>query len=90
MIPTAVTLELDEKALQEFILKQLDQSLSFNLHCVDLKRLSEILCMSERYIEQQFLQRPEVRIHERRNNRKRWWVYKPTIEAIEKIMRDWD
>ena len=45
--------------------------------------------MSIRYLEDEILCDPRVRVHERRKNRKRWWLYEPTIEAIKEITVEW-
>ena len=42
--------------------------------------------MSERFIEDEFLRDPRIKLHEVKKNRKRWYFYKPTIEAITEIL----
>ncbi len=56
---------------------------------VDINKLSEITCMSVRYLEDEILSDPRIRIHERRKSRKRWWLYEPTIEVIKEITAEW-
>lgn len=56
---------------------------------VDINKLSEITCMSVRYLEGEILSDPRIRIHERRKSRKRWWLYEPVIEAIKDVIDEW-
>lgn len=90
MIPTAeVKVNLDEKAIKEYIRTELDKQIHQNLLLVDINKLAEITSMSVRYLESGILSDPRVRVHERRKTRKRWWLYEPTIAAIKEILDEW-
>lgn len=90
MIPTAeLKVNIDNKAVREFIEKELQKQIHQNLLLVDVNKLAEITSMSVRYLEDEFLSDPRVRIHERRKNRKRWWIYEGVIQAIQDILEEW-
>lgn len=89
MIPANIEVSLDKKAIREYIEHQIQEEARNTLLLVDLKRLSQMLCMSERYIEDEILRDPRVRRLEVRRNRKRWWRYKPLVEVLEEIISEW-
>lgn len=89
MIPSKVTIEVDEKMVNEYIREELDKRINQQLLLVDINKLSELTCMSIRYLEDEILHDPRVKLHERRKNRKRWWLAQPTFEAIKNIIDEW-
>ena len=89
MIPAQVTVNIDEKAIREYILKQLDQQIHESLLLIDLKKMAEITSMSPRYLEEQILRDPRMRLIERRRDRKRWWLYKEAVNVIQAIIEEW-
>lgn len=90
MIPVKVEVDIDRNAVRDYLNNQLAQEVHDVIVMADLNRLSAVLSMSPRFIEDQFLRDPRVRIHERRKSRKRFWIYKPTIEAIVQIVDEWE
>jgi len=90
MIPANIKVQIDEKAIQEYIHDQLNKQIHQVILLVDVKKISEILSMSPRFVEDEFLHDPRVRQYEVRKNKKRWFWYKQTIESITKIINeDW-
>ncbi len=89
MIPANIQVQIDEKAVREYIEKQIQSQVHHQQLLADINMLSEITCMSIRYLEDEILCDPRVKLYERRRNRKRWWLYKPTIEAIASIVDEW-
>lgn len=89
MIPAQVQVNIDENVIRDYINQQLDKQIHETLLLVDAEKLAEITSMSKRFLEEVVLSDPRVRIHERRKARKRWWLYKPTIQAIEEIVNEW-
>ena len=89
MIPAKVQVSIDEKAVQEYIEEKLQKQINQQLLLVDINKLAELTCMSVRYLEDEILSDPRVRINERRKNRKRWWLAQPTFEAIKNIIDEW-
>src|SRR5699024_12076771 len=82
MVPASVKVEIDTKEMKNYIKQQLDKQIQQNLLLVDINKLSELLSMSPRYLEDTLLCDPRVKMHERRKNRKRWWLYEPVVKAI--------
>ncbi|MFJ8217431.1 hypothetical protein [Bacillus cereus] len=89
MIPANVQVNIDEKAIKEYILQQIDQQLHETLLMIDLERLAVITSMSKRFLEDEILSDPRMRLIERRRSRKRWWFYKQALEVITEIVNDW-
>ena len=90
MIPTAeLSVEIDQKKVRDFIEQELKKQIHQQLILVDIVKLSEVTCMSQRYLENEFLKDPRVKVHERKQNRKRWWIAQPTFKAIVDITNDW-
>lgn len=90
MIPVKVEVDIDRDAVKQYLNARLEQEVQEAIVMADINRLAAVLSMSPRFLEDEFLRDPRVRIHERRKNRKRWWVYRPTIEAIQQIMDEWE
>lgn len=89
MIPANVQVNINEKAVKEFIESKLQEQISQRLLLVDINKLAELTCMSVRYLEEEILCDPRIKVHERRKNRKRWWIAEPTFKAIEEIVSEW-
>ncbi|MES1049087.1 hypothetical protein FOA24_06400 [Bacillus thuringiensis] len=89
MIPANVQVNIDEKAIKEYIQQQIDQQIHETLLMVDVEKLVTITSMSKRFLEDEFLSDPRMRLIERRRNRKRWWFYKQALEVITEIVDEW-
>lgn len=89
VIPANVQVNIDEKAIKGYILQQIDQQLHETLLMVDLEKLAIITSMSKRFLEDEILSDPRMRLIERRRNRKRWWFYKQALEVITEIVDEW-
>lgn len=87
MIPANLELVIDEKLYRDQLEKRANEIADEALLLVDVKGLAKKLSMSERFIEGEFLRDPRIKLHEVKKNRKRWYFYKPTIEAITEILR---
>lgn len=88
MIPK-INIELDEKAVREHLEKRLDEIANQQLWLVDVKRLSQLTCMSIRHLEEEILHHPKMRMIEIRKNRKRWWPAEQAFKAIMEITSEW-
>jgi len=75
--------------IRDIIEEELQKQFNQQLLLVDINKLTEITCMSARYLEDEILRDPRVRIHERRKRRKRWWLAQPTFKAIDEITAEW-
>lgn len=89
MIPAEVRIEINQDEVKAFIEKRIQQQIDHELLFIDINKLAEITSMSKRFLEDEILCDPRVRVNERRKTRKRWWLYKPTIEAIKNITEEW-
>lgn len=88
MMPAAkIEVVIDEKIIKEQLEKRVNEIVDNTLLLIDVKGLAKRLSMSERFIEEEFLQDPRVRLHEVKKSRKRWYFYKPTMEAITEILK---
>lgn len=54
MIPANVQVQIDEKAIKEYIEKQLDQQIHETLLMIDLEKLAIITSMSKRFWKMKF------------------------------------
>lgn len=81
--------DIDGQAVRDFIESQLQRQINQQLVLVDINKLSQLTCMSSRYLEEEILCDPRVRMHECKKNRKRWWLAQPTFKAIEEIVSEW-
>lgn len=86
MFPAEINVQIDEKKIKQHIEKRLDEIVNETLVLVDVKGLAKKLSMSERFLEIEFLHDVRVRQFEVRKNKKRWYWYKQTIEAITEII----
>lgn len=86
MIPAEIKIQIDEKAIREQIEIRLDEVIHDTLILIDVKGLAKKLSMSERFISDEFLRDPRIRQFEVRKNRKKWFWYQQTIEAVKEII----
>jgi len=56
MLPANIEVNIDRVAIKHYIEKRLDEEVREVFFLIDLKKMSELLCMSERYIEMELLQ----------------------------------
>lgn len=89
MLPVEVNVQLDKQAIKKIIEQKIEEEVRETFFLVDLKQVAKLLCMSERYITDEFLHDPRVRLCEVRRKHKRWWKYKPLMEAVEEIVDSW-
>ncbi|MER2079366.1 hypothetical protein [Psychrobacillus psychrotolerans] len=79
MNPGKVQVKVGEKDLQ----------INETLLMIDLNKLAVITSMSKRFLEDEILSDPRMRIIERRKSRKRWWLYNESLEVIKEIVDEW-
>ncbi|WP_153721773.1 hypothetical protein [Sporosarcina cascadiensis] len=89
MIPAQVQVNVDEQAIKQYIQQQLDKTIHETFLLVDVEKLAVITSMSKRFLEDEILGDPRMRLIERRKSRKRWWLYKQAIEVITEIVDEW-
>ncbi len=91
MIPTAqVNVEIDEKAIKEYINEKLDESIRKTLFLWDINEMAKQTCMSKSFLENEFLHDPRMKLLERRVEKgKRYWFYEQSLEVMKEIMNEW-
>lgn len=89
MIPAQVQVTVDEKAIKDYIQQQIDQNVRETFLLVDVEKLAELTSMSKRFLEDEILSDPRMRLLERRKSRKRWWLYQQSLEVIREIVDEW-
>lgn len=89
MLPAEIKVEFDEKQLNKLINEKLNEQMQRTLLFIDAKGLSEITSFSLRFLEDEILCDPRMKLLERRKHRKRFWIYKESIEVIKEIVNSW-
>lgn len=89
MIAGQVQVELNQDQIKAYIKEQLDQQIRQEYLFVDIGKLVEITSCSKRWLEDELLTDPRIRLCERRKNRKRLWLFPDVIEAIRTISDEW-
>lgn len=89
MILANVQVNIDEKAIKIYIQQQLDRQMHETFLMIDIRKMAEITSMSVRFLEDEILSDPRMRVNERRKSRKRWWLYKQSVEVIKEIVDEW-
>lgn len=89
MVPGNVQVNIDEKAIKEYIQQKIEVQLNETLLMIDLEKLALITSMSKRFLEDEILCDPRMKLIERRKSRKRWWFYKQSLNVITEIVDEW-
>ncbi|WP_368044755.1 hypothetical protein [Lysinibacillus sphaericus] len=89
IIPSQIEVNLDKKAIQEHIEKQLNEAIQSQLWLVSVERLVQLTDMSKRWLEDEILCDPRMRAIERKKNRKRWYLAQQAFEVINEITSEW-
>lgn len=89
MIPGNVQVNIDEKAIKEYIQQKIEVKLNETLLMIDLEKLALITSMSKRFLEDEILCDPRMKLIERKKSRKRWWFYRQSLEVITEIVDEW-
>lgn len=89
MIPANIEIKIDEAEIQKQLQKKLDEAIQAQLWFVDLDKLAQLTNMSKRWLEEEILNDPRMRLIERRRSRKRWWPAQEAFETIITITAEW-
>ncbi|WP_427107969.1 hypothetical protein [Lysinibacillus xylanilyticus] len=89
MLETKIELQLDKRAIQHHIEKQLDEAIQAQLWMVDVNKLSELTCISKRYLEQEILSDVRFKAIERKKNSKRWYMAHEAFALVDEITSEW-
>src|SRR5699024_12375491 len=88
-ISSKIKVDLNKEEIQKYIKEQLEDQLWQEYLFVDINKLVQLTSCSKRWLEEELLGDPRVRLCERRKNRKRLWLYPDVIEAIKEIVEEW-
>lgn len=89
MIAGQVQVELNKDQIKAYIKEQLDQQIRQEYLFVDINKLVEITSCSKRWLEDELLTDPRIRLCERRKNRKRLWLFPDVVHAIREVSDGW-
>ena len=89
MLPAEINIQLDKQAIQKHVEKRLDEAIAAQLWFVDVDKLSQLTCMSRRFLEDEVLSDVRMRAIERRKARKRFYSAAQALQVITEIMDEW-
>ncbi len=89
MIPTEISVQIDKQAIKQYVEKKLDEAIQAQLWMVDVNKLSELTCISKRYLEQEILSDVRFRAIERKKNSKRWYMAHEAFALVDEITSEW-
>lgn len=90
MIPTpSIEVQIDRLAVRDYVNRKIEEEVKQVLWFVDVKRLADLTCMSERFLEEEFLSDPRMRAIEIKKSRKRWYPASKAQEVILEIVNEW-
>ncbi|MGN7478057.1 hypothetical protein ACTHOQ_09380 [Solibacillus silvestris] len=84
-----VEVNIDKKAVQEYVKAQIDDSIRSQLWFVTVDDIAELTRIGKRCLEDDVLSDPRMKMLERRKSRKRWWPAKEAYQAIYEITAEW-
>lgn len=84
-----INVQIDKKAIQQRIEKQLDECITSQLWWVSAERIAQLTDMSVRYAEEHILSDVRMKAIERRRSRKRFYPAKIAFEVVSEIMNSW-
>ncbi|MFK4461597.1 hypothetical protein [Bacillus safensis] len=81
---------VNQDEIRVYINQQLESALGEFLFTWDIDEMSKRTCMSKRFLENEFLHDPRMKLLERRKERgKRFWFYEESKEVLKQIMDEW-
>ncbi|PRS42907.1 hypothetical protein C6Y01_09775 [Bacillus sp. NMCC46] len=81
---------VNQDEIRNYINQQLESALEEVLFTWDIDEMSKRTCMSKRFLENEFLHDPRMKLLERRKERgKRFWFYEESKEVMKQIMDEW-
>ncbi|WP_374963777.1 hypothetical protein [Lysinibacillus sp. RS5] len=89
MLPGSIEVNLDRQAIRQYIEKRLEEEIRETLWLIDLDKMSDLTCMSKRWLEDVITCDVRMRSIEIKKNRKRWWPYRQAFEIINEITNEW-
>lgn len=85
-----VQVVVDQELIRKQIEEKMDETFREAMFTWDTNEMAKRMCMSKRFIEDEFLHDPRMRLLERRKPKgKRFWFYEPSLKVIKEIMDSW-
>ncbi|WP_280149920.1 hypothetical protein [Bacillus safensis] len=82
--------DVNQAEIRNYIYQQLEAALEEVLFTWDIEQMAKRTCMSKRFLENEFLHDPRMKLLERRKERgKRFWFYEESKEVMKQIMDEW-
>lgn len=83
-------MDVNQAEIRNYIYQQLEAALEEVLFTWDIEQMAKRTCMSKRFLENEFLHDPRMKLLERRKERgKRFWFYEESKEVMKQIMDEW-
>lgn len=89
MIPAHLSVELDESEVKKFIETKLNEQISEAIFLVDVETMAKKCCMSRRWMEDEILSDPRMRVIEKKKSRKRFYFWEEAKDVIAEIISEW-
>ncbi|SEN86975.1 hypothetical protein SAMN04488134_102145 [Amphibacillus marinus] len=86
MIPAKVNVEINEAEIAQHIKQRIDELLRDSLIMIDVDTLAKKMCLSKRFIEDEFLSDIRIRAIQRKKSRKRMYFYDELVPVIREIV----
>ena len=89
VIPAKLEVVVDGQLLKDEVKKQVEAAVVSQLWFVDAKRISELTCLSPRFLEEHVFSDIRMRTIMIQKNRKRLWKSDLALETISEIFSEW-
>lgn len=89
----SLRIELDEQYVKDEIARQIKEKFTRELLFMDIDEMERITCMDRAFLTKKLLHHPRIYQYQRRlgGKGKRYWLYKPTVEALlDIITNEWE
>lgn len=87
-----IQVQVDKEEFKRYMQQMFQDEIRGNLESywlIDLKKMSELTCMSVRFLEDVIVNDPRMKVIEIKRNRKRWWSYQEAMNVIFEITSEW-
>jgi hypothetical protein len=81
-----VEVSLNEDEIKQYVESRLEDMIRESLILIDVETLSKRMCISRRFLEDEFLSDIRMKAIERRKSRKRLYFYDEVIPVIREII----
>ncbi len=89
----SVRIDINEEYVKTEVARQIAENLRGEMLFIDIDEMERITCMDRSFLRDRLLNHPRILQHQRRYGAKgkRYWLYKPTVEALLDIVEnEWD